>query len=238
MPDPWIIPKIWPDSTVFIIGGGPSINSTNLDLIKNERTISVNNAYGDPVINDQGETERYEPRDWVDVAWFGDCGWYDMHKEDLFKFPGLKVSCCPRFLKSKGPVWVKVVKRGKMEGIEKSRDRVAWNKNSGGSAVNLAIHFGAKKIVLLGFDMQRVNGKKNYHNDHVEVKGKKDPFSRYIRTFEAIAREADRMNVEILNATPKSALTYFPIKTLEEVVGIEKYDSSSVRKAEMPTCVV
>ncbi len=51
-------PKIWKDGTAFILGGGPSLNEVNFDLIKNERVIGVNNTY--------------RLGAWVDVCYSGD----------------------------------------------------------------------------------------------------------------------------------------------------------------------
>ena len=56
--DAWIPPQIWKGQTVFILGGGPSLNEANLDLIHDRRVIGVNNAY--------------QLGSWVDVCWFGD----------------------------------------------------------------------------------------------------------------------------------------------------------------------
>ena len=56
--DAWHPPKMWNDKTVFVLGGGPSLNGTNLDLIRDERVIGANNAY--------------QLGSWVDVCWFGD----------------------------------------------------------------------------------------------------------------------------------------------------------------------
>ena len=56
--EPWTPPKIWEGQTAFIIGGGPSINDLDMDLIKDRRVIGTNNAY--------------QMGGWVDICWFGD----------------------------------------------------------------------------------------------------------------------------------------------------------------------
>jgi hypothetical protein len=55
---PWLPPKIWQNSTAFIIGGGPSIKDLDVTKIQNRRVIGTNNAY--------------QMGDWVDICWFGD----------------------------------------------------------------------------------------------------------------------------------------------------------------------
>lgn len=104
----------------------------------------------------------------------------------------------------------------KGKGITEDRNKVCWNGNSGGSAINIAYHLGAKKIVLVGFDMRRVNGEKNFHNDHKEQQH--NPFRRHLKGFPIIAKDAKRLGLEIINATPGSAIDSFPITTLENVL--------------------
>jgi len=104
--------------------------------------------------------------------------------------------------------------KGKLSGICEKPDEVAWNRNSGASAINLAYHLGAKRVVLLGYDMRRVDGEPNWHKDHPAKD--KNPYELYLRHFKTIARDADRLGLEVINCTPNSALTCFPIVPLEE----------------------
>ena len=196
----WPIPKIWDGDTVFILGGGPSLNDTNFDLIKDKHVIGVNNAY---LLGS-----------WVDICWFGDGRWWGWHADKLKEFPGLIATCCVRLL-DKDPR-LRVVRRGKPRGIEKKKDQIAWNSNSGGSVINLAYHLGAKRLVLLGYDMRRVGDKANWHDEHPAPE--KNPYNRFMKRFESIAQDARKLGFEIINATPGSALTYFPMMRLEDLV--------------------
>jgi len=184
---------------VFLVGGGPSLKKVNLSLIKNERVIGINNAY--------------QLGSWVDVCWFTDSRWFDWHKEKLLNFAGLKVHCVNR-LKYVG--WLKRLLRGKPMGIEKNPGVVSWNKCSGSSAINLAYHFGAKRVVLIGYDMQRVDDEANWHSDHPYPK--KDPYDNFLKCFPSIAKDAEELGLEIINATPGSLIDVFPITTLEEAI--------------------
>jgi len=198
----WTVPKLWPGATVFIIGGGPSVTTTDLSLIHGRRVIGVNDAcFLGP---------------WVDVAFFGDCNWYDWnHRRFLRTFHGLRVTVCQRHAKKPGILWVE---RGKPAGLELERaDRLGWNRSSGACAVDLAYHLGAARIVLIGFDMQKVGGACNYHSNH-KTKQVGDPYPRFIRYFKHIAGDAKKAGLEIWNATPGSAMEHFPVMTLEEAV--------------------
>ncbi len=195
----WHCPKFWDGATVFILGGGPSLAKLNLELIHDHRCIGVNNAY--------------QLGNWVDAMWFGDSRWYEWHWKRLLKFGGLKACCVPRL---DGFPGIKVFARGKVKGIDDRNGRVSWNGNSGASAINFAYHTGARRIVLLGFDMRRVDGQANWHFDHPSPE--KDPYQRFLRCFPDIAKDAKRLGLMILNATPESGLTLFPMARLEDCI--------------------
>jgi hypothetical protein len=194
----WKIPKIYDAGTVFILGGGPSINTTNFDLIKDKPVIGVNDAYL------LGE--------WVDICWFGDCRWYYWHKDRLKQYSGLVATHCGQLL-GKDPR-VKVCTRGKPAGIENKAHCVSWNRNSGASAINFAYQLGAKSLVLLGYDMRRVNEKPNWHDNHPSPH--KNPYTGFLRVFPIIAKDAKALKMEIVNCTPGSKMDCFPIYELED----------------------
>lgn len=213
---PWVVPKIW-DGTCFVLGGGPSLNDINLDLIKDRRVIGVNNAYGDCIRNASGETIRYEPRDWVDVCFFGDARWHGWHKKWLKTFPGLIVTLHDHMHGTAGVLGTEKARKHRNEvpyGISDNPRYVSWNKSSGAAAINLAYLLGCKKIVLLGYDMRRVDDQPNWHTDHPSPN--KNPYERFLKPFPYIAKDAKKLGIEIINATPESALKEFPITSLED----------------------
>jgi len=219
-PTGWTIPRIWKDETVFILGGGPSLNNVDFSLIKERKIIAVNNAYGDPTHGkktiDHGGRKRtvfYTPRLWVDVCWFGDEQWFWWHRESLKDFRGLLVTTVAD-KKLINIDRVLCVHRGKPIGIETRPRYVSWNKSSAGSAINLAYHLGATTIVLLGMDMRRVDDKANWHDDHPAPQ--KDPYARFLKAFPLIKADAEKLGLKIINCTPGSAITQFPIMPLED----------------------
>jgi len=207
---PWSPPKMWQGNTAYIIGGGPSLKSQDLSLIHKKRVIGVNNAF---LLGD-----------WVDVCWFGDMQWGRWHKKELLtKYHGLVASCNTNTHFVRNHPWIKFLRRGKAMGIDPQPAHVSWNHNSGCSAINLAYHFGATRIVLLGFDMS--NGKKgetHWHGGHKQLpkdqKGNNTPYSRWVKTTAFIYRDARKLGIEILNASPITTITVFPKVKLEDVV--------------------
>lgn len=102
-------------------------------------------------------------------------------------------------------------------GLTKRQGYISWNGSSGAAAINLAYLMGAKTVVLLGFDMRRVEGEKNWHSDHKESPVA-SPFSRHLKAFSIIKQDAEKVGLRIVNATPESAIREFPIVSLEEML--------------------
>lgn len=196
------VQKLCDKGTVFIIGGGPSLKGFDFSKISDKHIIGVNNAF--------------MLGDFVDVCWFGDVNWYERNKSQLDNFKGLKYHCCNR--SASRPDTIRYT-RGKPQGIDKDPTKVAWNNNSGGSAINLAYHLGAARIILLGFDMKfNEFGENNWHDYHVKRDPKWNPYYRFLKCFPMIAHDAKKLGIEIINTSLDSALNMFPKKSIDEVL--------------------
>jgi hypothetical protein len=103
-------------------------------------------------------------------------------------------------------------------GFSRRQDVIHYGHNSGFQALNLAILLGAARIVLVGFDMRIVDGRRHFHGDHPHPLINADP-RRFVPHFERAAASLP-VGVEILNATPGSALTCFPAADLDEALRI------------------
>lgn len=90
-------------------------------------------------------------------------------------------------------------------------------RSSGHKAVGLAIALSAKRIVLLGFDMRVVDGRSHFHDAYQA----RDPAlyeQSFIPAFRGWNEQAKAAGVEVLNATPNSALEEFSRVDLDEVL--------------------
>lgn len=225
----WSVPKIWDGSDCFIIGGGPSMPrqfgipeeliglvtsgcappssySPYLKPIHDRHVIGVNNAY--------------MLGDWLDVLFFGDCGWYLVHRLSIAKWPKLKVTCCNRFENRKIPSdGIKYLKKNSshLHGLTSDPSKVSWNGNSGAAAINLAVHLGAGRIILLGFDMDMSGGLSHWHPDHNAKKS--PPFHKHLKGFPAITADSEKLGIEIINASPESKIGSLRKVELSEVLG-------------------
>jgi len=231
----WIVPRMWEGGDVWIIGGGPSLveqfnipDNIAKDVFLGKKPLSVYSSYMQAIHKKHiiGINMAYLIGDWIDIVFFGDGGFFLKNKPNLAQFPGLKVTCHSGGAKEK---WVKFLGRDgkKPRGISTGANLVSWNGNSGGAAISVAAHSGAKRIILVGFDMNlNSENKQHWHNNYgrgiINVsdqrKLRKLPFDRHLRGFPIIAEDAKRMGIEIFNASPNSMITCFPKCTVKELL--------------------
>lgn len=232
----WEVPKIWSEGDVWIIGGGPSVVEqfkVPNDIVQavkiGEQPISTYSSFMTDIRDKHiiGVNIAYLLGSWVDFVFFGDHGFFIKHKQGLYNYGGLKVTCVDS---AKNEDWVKFLTKDKAVpfGISGNPKAVSWNVNSGAAAINLAVHTGAKRIFLLGFDMDLAeDNSQHWHNvyrnntkDPAQPKSmrKNLPFTRHLRGFQKIAADAKKLGVEIINVSPKSRITEFTKLTLHEAL--------------------
>jgi len=90
--------------------------------------------------------------------------------------------------------------------------------NSGYQAINLAVLLGFRKIVLLGYDMQRTYGKAHWHEDHKGNNPTDNSLKRWVDEYNNLAVILDGIGVEVLNASRETALKCFKKVSLGAVL--------------------
>lgn len=96
---------------------------------------------------------------------------------------------------------------------------VRVNGNSGAGAINLAYLFGCRRILLIGFDMREVDGRKHWHANHPAPLVQTQMFREWIHKFMTLAADLKQAKCEVINCTPGSALQCFPMSTLDKELG-------------------
>lgn len=109
-------------------------------------------------------------------------------------------------------------------GLSSRPNTIKLGGNSGFQALGLALHFGAAKVVLLGYDMQLTNGRTHWHGDHPRL-GNPLPIRmrEWLLRFGELARAT---RVPILNASRATALQCFPRVSLDEALGLKVTNES------------
>jgi hypothetical protein len=231
----WNVPKIWKGQDVWIIGGGPSLTSTFSipdDIVTKVRNkelpLSAYSPYMESIHNKHviGINVAYKLGNWVDMMFCGDTKFLLEQKMGLYEFTGLCVTCSPEG--SKTP-WIKFLERinGTRMAITQEKSRIVWNQTSGAAAINLAVHLGARRIILVAFDMNLTDNKQHWHNAYrkgsaditkAELPKKTKVLARHKEPFPAIKTALTKLGIEIYNISPNSLITCIEKKTLEELL--------------------
>lgn len=102
------------------------------------------------------------------------------------------------------------------KGLSTDPEIVHSGDNSGYQAINLALHLGAERIILIGFDMHNHGGKAHWFGNHPKRLATGDKPERFIAKFRTIKPE--QYGLEILNCTRVTALDAFTRHDLEDVL--------------------
>ena len=231
----WTVPPMWDGADVWILGGGPSV-AEQFDIpkevvqnVKNGTSpLSVFSPYMKALHNKHviGINVAFQIGDWIDMCFWGDKNFYLQYREKISQFPGIKASCChPGSVQD----WVKFIEKDTEHprGISTRPNAVSWNHNSGSAAISIAAWAGAKRIILLGFDMT-IGEDKRMHFHDVYNRGAIDTddklrkwqgtFDRHLRNFPYIAMDAKVKGIEIINASPNSMIPDFPKCSLKDLL--------------------
>ena len=185
---------------MLCIASGPSLTAEDIESCRGrvDGAIAVNDSY------------RLCP--WATALWGCDSKWWQWNK-GAPDFEGLKYS-----LQAESAKWpgVQVLKNTGTEGIELDPHGVRTGKNGGYQAINAAIHMGATRILLLGYDMQRTNGKAHFFGEHPVRTA--SPLQSFIPHFEKLPPLIEKLGVSVINCTRETALECFPKMTIEEAL--------------------
>lgn len=193
------VPRLWPGATIAILANGPSLTRADVDAVAGLRTIAIKDAI------------RLKPD--ADVLYACDAKWWK-HYEKTLTFAG------PRYaLDPKAAPWATVLKNTGEVGLELNPSGLRTGKNSGFQAVNLAVHLGAARILLLGYDMRPVSGKHYWFGTH-PYHTVENPYLHFRELFRTIVAPLKAAGVEVVNVTPGSALDAFPRVPLAQALEV------------------
>lgn len=201
---------------VVVAATGPSLTAEVAARVRKARwpaekcrVIAVNDAY------------RLLP--YADILYACDEKWWRVHIEDVKRtFHGERWTThegrkgdtnwkgdCPEDWQ------LNLVAGGHADEFSTDPKRIHYGSNSGFQAVNLAILKGATRVILVGFDMRIVGGRRHFFGDHPAPLHNRDEFGCFIRPFEIASRKC---KVPVVNATPGSALKCWPRVDLEDAL--------------------
>ena len=194
---------------VACLASGPSLTQADVNLIRGrvDGVIAINDAV------------RLAP--WADVLYSQDVRWWKRFFKSGAAFAGPKyaIENRPKGGREDYP-WpdVTVLKNTGPHGFEHRPGGLKNYMNSGGAAINLAVHFGATKILLLGYDMARgANGRHHFHGDVTPG----SPYDQFRKQIGTMAEPLRACGVTVLNCSRQTRLQCFPRVTLEQALALE-----------------
>lgn len=159
------------------------------------------------------ESWRLAP--WAGLLYGCDFAWW-RHRDGVPEFAGLKVGQDRRAAAAYGLELVSL-RRNRHELLVDRPGVIGSFGNSGAQLVNLVVQFGARRVILVGFDY----GGEHWHGRHPARLN--NPKAEVLATWATrLDRQALRfleLGVEVLNASPISALKAYPKVTLSEALG-------------------
>lgn len=199
----WPIEPLYRGQTIFCLASGPSLTAEICAKVRGRRRIVVNTSC------------MLAPD--ADVLFFTDSGWYEPRREIVKNWPG-HVMSMSRTAKRELPDKVKRIQGcGDPMFPPIFRPGAAFiqqGRSSGHTAVSLAISLGASKVVLLGYDMRVVGDREHHHTEYTGPRDLQQYARDFVPAFNGWYDAARKVGVEIVNATPGSAVTEFPFVDL------------------------
>jgi len=216
------VPPLWPRGTCVILGGGSSLTQADCAAVRGKAPVIAIKEAGYCAL--PGETA---PAPWADVLYAADEKyWRFAHGAP--DFPGLKYSIedwptadrnyQPAVLAARRQQYPDVVllRNTGATGLDRDPTGLRTGYNSGYQAINLAVHLGVARIILLGFDMWAgPGGRQNWfakHPTHLDSQ-----YALFLQAFATLPAPLAVAGVTVLNASRFTVLRVFPRVALEEV---------------------
>jgi hypothetical protein len=204
-----------PKPTMYIIGGGPSVRNEDLGLLCDKCVIGTNAAFIFSCVK-------------MNIV--GDMMFYVWHKKalDWLIEKGVPMVTFDDVPKNQNPKIIYLEKENS-DGLLHD-GKIPWfmsgigmGGNTGSGAMQVAYYLGAKRIVLVGFDMTALpDGKRNFHDMHKGAVEMHLPYPDFIRRTESLREGLYVEGIDVVNTCLTSALKAFPFMSLKAAVELEE----------------
>lgn len=186
--------------TCVVFASGPSLSETQVTYVR--RAHEAGRCWA-LAVND---TWLLAP--WADVLYACDLRWWQKRAPKAEQYLGLRYTQDER---AAGRYGLELVGSRSGAGLCLQPWVVNQGLNSGYQALNLAYHFGARRVLLLGFDMQITEGKSHFFGDYPRETGLQvpSPYSDFVDRFGPLADDLAAQGVEVINCSPSTALECF-----------------------------
>lgn len=198
----WSVPREWEGQTAFIVAGGPSVATQNLELLRGKNVIAINSSW--PVVP------------FAQYLFFGDKRWWIENWDRVKEFSG-KIVTVVELKDAPQVLWCR--KYGPKDfGLSPGPQWLCMRRTSLTAAIELARHLGCARGVLLGADGRASQDGKTHHHKPHKWPQKPGCWDEQRKDLQAIAGPLQACGFEVLNASPGSAINLWPHVNLSDVL--------------------
>jgi hypothetical protein len=148
------------------------------------------------------------------LLYFADARWWEWHRlrPEFQAFAGEKCTIENTGMLISDPA-INMLHNYGNEALSDTPNGLNTGSNSGYQCINIAYLAGARRVLLLGYEMRFPGGKSHWHGGH-PIKVPETHYTAYARKFETMLPQLKRRGVEVINCTPDSAIKCFPYQEL------------------------
>lgn len=150
-------------------------------------------------------SDAYRLAPWADVLYSCDHGWWNYHKP---VFAGEKWTINERAAKDFD---LNHIEQGDRE-FSLDKAKLGTGGNSGFQCLNLAVHHGASKVILLGYDFKPVG---HFFGEHPSPLSRSSDYSRWV---DDMHKAAEIIPIPVVNCTQDSAIKCFPMMDIMDAL--------------------
>ncbi len=201
-----MIPRIFEGAACAIVAGGPSLSGSDFSRFSAPNVIAINRAHA---VLPQAR-----------VLWWTDAAFWRRERDALAAHgaPHKATSDMGYHadLKAVGEI-AEVYKLTGIAGFDPDPACLRHGNNSAFAAIHLAVHLGAKRIVLFGVDMKLgQGGRTHFHDGYASQLRQHTLTVQMLPHFASLKKPLAKMGVEVINASPDSALQVWRRVSIDE----------------------
>ena len=210
-----MIPRIFENKAVIIVGGGPSLIDFDWHELEGLPTIAINRAL--EVMPD------------ATLLWWYDARFWRHHKDKILAHSA-RWKATVHLGYSAADLLPDTIYQYRMTGVDgfdPNPNCVRSGNNSAFGAMHLATHLGAWKIILLGVDMRHgPKGQTHFHSGYVTQNLEQTLTNYMVPYFKTLAQPLRDRRVDVLNASPISAIECWPKCSIAEGIAAARQFNS------------
>jgi hypothetical protein len=202
---------MWPDwkgQDVAIIASGPSVKKSEVALLNGRmRVIAIK--------------KNIEIAPFADIVYGCDAPWWRSVR-GLPNFKGLKLAYDEAVCSEFGLRRVEIPDKYSNDLLLGAVGKVGAAGNSGFQALNLAVQFGAKRILLVGFEASVRSGDHWYGRNSWNGANNPDEriCERWRKAFDNASSVLDELSIDVINTAPFSQIKRFKKMSIEDAMRV------------------